>query len=352
MPTTDALLDLQDVNQRTSTFRFLLLDQTLAAIGEVHPTVTPPSISLDTSRPVMRTLDSLQFAPGELDDVNPFIDLVRVQMVMENGAVEDCGIFAFDDQSDALATYGNTTTVSLLDLSSFLNEGASKPIVVKAGTNAGVAAQTLIAMGALPTSAVIDPTVFAPAEDLAFPAGTAPLAVLNQIAALAGWFPFYVDRHGVPRLRLVPSLSSVDPDFTVGAGRFYTDSAVVSSGLLSAPNRYLAVDSGTTAAPVVGVWDVPDAAPNSIRNRGGRAKTKTTRVQGLGTQAAADTAAMAFGQLDQATYTHGSYTGPPDPRHDPFATVAFLGVNYLETGWRMALREGDPMSHDLRLVYS
>lgn len=352
MATTDDLLDLVGIGQRTSTWRFDVLDDSLNVTGSFHPAVSPPTVSNDTTRPIMRTLDGLVLPPGVIDDLNLLADRVRPVMLLENGAQEPCGVFMFADSSSALSTGGDTVTASLVDQSLILDQPVSDPFIVKAGTSATAAITALLAGSSVGWNSTVEASGFLAGEDLVYPAGTSRLEAINAIGKLAGYFPLYFDRNGAAVVRLVPDLASVDPTFEIVAGRFLADSAVVSDGALVAPNRYLAVESGSSDAPVVGVWDVPATAPNSSYNRGGLVVAKQFSAQGLGTQAAADAAAKAFGQIDQASYTKVSYSTPPDPRHDSFDVSSFLGVTYLEVGWSMPLLEGEAMTHDLRLVYT
>lgn len=352
-PTTAHLLDLTGIGQRQATWTFDVLDETLATIGTVMPESSQPAkITLDTTRTVMRTLESLVLPPGILTSINPYRDRIKPFMQLENGASQGLGVFLYADAQNNVASFGNVLTAALVDQTILLDQPTAAPTVARAGTVIADLIGGLLAATPVGVNYQIDRTGTTVAgDDMAWPAGTSLLAVINALGFVAGCQPLYFDRDGTANVRVAPNYSYADPDLFYDDGRFYTGSGTTNIGLLSAPNRYITIDTGPTDSPIVGVWDVPASAPNSAPNRGGFVQAKTIPSQGLGTVAAANLAAMVYGQSDQAAYGKGQFSGPPDSRHDVNNVVSWLDVVYLELGWSMTCQEGADMTHTLKTIY-
>src|SRR5690606_10982070 len=77
VPTATQILNLENVRQRTDSFRFELCDKDLKPIGELHPDFSQtPTIQNDTSSSSSRRLQNLKLFPDEEQDVNPLTDRV------------------------------------------------------------------------------------------------------------------------------------------------------------------------------------------------------------------------------------------------------------------------------------
>jgi hypothetical protein len=173
---------------------------------------------------------------------------------------------------------------------------------------------------------------------------------MESLCAMAGFLPPYFNNSGILVCRAAPDLVSASPDFSYGANTVvYPGTAVMSDDILTAPNQYLVVGS-SAQIELVGIFDVPDVAPNSFANTG-RYRRKTIDVQGLTTQADANAAAAAAYASDSSTYTWLSFDTPVDPRHDTWDIVSFDGVNYRQLGWGIECHSGGTMHHDLRGTY-
>jgi hypothetical protein len=150
----------------------------------------------------------------------------------------------------------------------------------------------------------------------------------------------------------VPLLPAGSADYTYEAGgRIHKDSIVETDDLLSTPNRYVVIDTNGATSPIIGTYDLPASAPNSIANRG-FAVTKVIELQGLTDSAAAATAAQAAANNDDAAFKQVEFRSTHDPRHDAFNIVQLLGNQYREVAWRIVLSSGGAMGHKLRRVYS
>ena len=67
---------------------------------------------------------------------------------------------------------------------------------------------------------------------------------------------------------------------------------------------------------------------------------------------ALDSHARAAAAQDAGGYQWVSFSAAPDPRHDTFDAVQYLGDIYREQGWSLQVLEGGEHRHDLRRVYA
>lgn len=343
-----SLLDLEGVGQRTSTFRFYLLDGQHRPIGEVHPAAAGVSIT----RAARRSLTGLTLPPSEAAAVDPIGDRVAPVMVLQDRTEWPLGVFLFADATRARRTAGTQLTASLVDEGLMLDQEGHRSYGWPPGYAVSDAMHTLAAEALVPAYTV-EPAPVALSSWLVWPPATTRLKVLSDLAALAGFHPPHFDNSGVLRLRPVPDLATAEllTEYEAG-GRIIDGSMAESNDLLEAPNRFRVINTGAADAAIVGVWDVPASAPHSFAKRGFHL-TKTVEMQGLPDNAAATEAARALGQRAGAGYAHASFASPPDPRHDTYDVVQFLGERYSEESWTMQqLVEGAAMRHELRRVYT
>lgn len=346
---TDAdLLDLV-VPERASKFRLDVLDATLSYIGTLGAQAdAPATVENNINRTIKRTLNGVKIPRNVSAAVNPYTDRVRPMMVLENGSEYPLGVFLYADRSRLIDTAGEDHEASLVDQSIILDQGIAQAYSVPAGTVITTAITTLLATTPL-VSYVVDQTAQQVGSALTWPAGTSLLKIVNDLAALAGFYSLFFDNAGVARVVVVPDLTTTTPTLTYAkGGRVLRSSIVRSDDALDTPNRYVAVDS--SGSGFSGVWDVPADAPWSAANRG-YIVTSTVTVQGLASTSDAAAAAKAAGQQD-TSYEHLKFSTPPDPRHDTFDVIEFDGARWREQAWAITLREGTAMKHDLRRVYS
>lgn len=356
--TTDQLLDLEGIGQRSSTFRFDVLDAGLSLQGTITPDESsPPSVSHDSGRTIMRTLDGLVLPPGTWEDINVASDRIRPSMILENGAEFALGVFLFGDVPKARATNGRTLTASLVDQTLMLDQGVERTVSVAPFTPLASAIEDLLVTSPLIAWAIAGTGLTTGGSWLTWPIGTSLYKILTELAQMAAFYNPYFDRDGALQFQPVPDLASTTPTVTYATGRnIFTGSIAESDDLLTAPNRYIVTDTSATDNPIGGVWDVPADAPNSFVNRGFYV-TRVENMQGLVDNAAATAAAMALGQQDRSALSHVEFAGPPDPRHDANDVVRYeigdaaLDGKYREFAWSMPLVEGSDMRHSLRRVY-
>lgn len=353
MATTDDLLDLPlSIGQRASEVRFDLLDQSLDVIGQVQPDLdTRATVAVNINRTIKRTLEGIRLNAAEGADVNPFGDRLRPVWVLENGAEFNLGVFILGGIDRTRWEWGLDADVSGVDQTLILDQAIEQTVALPAGGDVRTLIEAQFAAANVPTYEIDPGIATTAAAPIAWPAGTSRLQVINDLAAMAGAYSAYFDNDGVGRVTLVPDLASATPDHVYDAGgRILAGSMVETDDLLDAANRYVVIDSSNPDSLVVGYYDVPDDAPHSFASRGFRV-VKVIEEQGLGTVAAAKRRAEAAYAQDRSAYEWVQFSSPPDPRHDTFDVVAFLGTLYREQGWTLPLVEGGEMIHDLRRVY-
>lgn len=351
MATTDDLLDLAPgIGQRAASFRFDLVDRDGAIIGQVQPdTGSVPVVENNVNRAIKRDLRGLVLMPEDEAAINPVSDRVRPVMVLENGDQLAWGLFLFVEASTEVHGYGRVGKGSLVDLNYVLDQPVATSVGYAAGQGIALALEALFA-GAGIGNYLVEATGTI-ANPVAWPAGTSRLQIMNDLAAMAGCYSVYFDNVGVGRVRPVPDLATTEPTVRYLAGRnIYEGSIIETDNLLDSPNRYIVIDSSATEAPIVGVYDVPDDAPHSIINRG-FVVARVIEEQGLESVAAANARARAAAAQSAADYKWVTFDGPPDPRHDTFDIIEFLGIKHREQRWVCPLVEGAAMAHDLRRVY-
>lgn len=352
MATTDELLDLE-VGLRQSTFRLDLLGTSLNLIGSLGADAdSPPIVTNDVGRTTKRTMTGLRLpSPADLAGIDPLGDRLRPVMVLENGDTFDLGVLLFADLSRAPDSPGQYAELSLLDQTFIVDQPIAASITVGVGANLASAAERLLLDLGLPLVEVDQSGVVA-ATPLTWPVETSTLEIVNRLGDLCGCYPLFFTSSGVARLMVVPDIASGDPDVTYGAGsRVYGGTIVESDDQLTAPNRFLVIDTAPSAAPIFATYEVPASAPHSIASRG-FAITEVIRVQGLPTVEAAAAVAAARGQTGQGGYARLTFQGAPDPRHDTHSVIEFDGVLWREQSWSLPLEEGAAMAHVARRVYA
>jgi hypothetical protein len=351
--TATEMLDMA-AGQRQATFAFDLLDASGAVIGELHPVAeSVPSIEQNINRTIKRSMDGLLLTPSDAAAVNTLSDRVRPRMVLPVGdpLAYPLGVFLFGGADSGVHSWGRDLAASMVDLTYVLDQKVATTVAYDQGTSiaAALAAQ-FVAAGI--ASYAIDPVSTLFGSPVVWPAGTSRYAIMAEMAGMAGCFSPYFDNAGVGRVRIVPDLATAPVDLVYDlGGRIFADTIVETDDLLTAPNRYIVIDNSASAAPIVGVYNVPASAPFSEANRG-FVVAVVLDVQGLENQATANARAAAAYAEDSATFRWVSFAGAPDPRHDTFQVVDFLGERYREQRWSMRLVDGAPMTHDLRRVYS
>lgn len=347
-----------------STFRFELVNSSGLHLGDI--TVArdqPPTMSVDTSRSLKRTLRGMKLPPGELLNIDLIKDRVDVSQIFPDESSSDLGRFMFTSPTEEAFTApifdtadllsggeAHWVTIDLVDQCMIIDQETTSAVTVRPGTNVTDFLTTFLA--SYPVNVVVDPSLaVVGSEALTWPPATSGLRIVNELAAMLGYTELYFDNDHVGRLRPFPDPTAVAP-FTVLdlTGRIIRPTVTRGNNLLDLPNRFIVVGSGATNQPVVGVYDIPDSAPHSALNRG-FVVAHSEQLQGIDTAAQATTAAQAFARQNRFAYETVSLTTPIDARFDHYDVVSIETIRFLETSWEMTLAEGGGMRHSMRRTY-
>jgi len=354
-----------EIGIRTEGVRFDVLDQDLNLLGTLALDRTAvPTISNDVNRTIRRTINNMVVQPRPLHDQNTgryyAEDLdtltMRLRPVWRLGTGEtyNLGVFLFGDDSEVLYSWGEPRDVIAVDQMVLLDQDLAVSVGYSFGATPtdimGIVADSL---GIGTTRRSIESSAYILREPIAWaPGRDTYLRIFESLCALVGFLPPYFDNNGILTCRAAPDLSSAEPDFNYGYGTVVINgTAVRSSDILTAPNRYIAVSTSAADSPIVGTFDVPAAAPHSFENTGRRV-TRTISLQGIDNATAAYAAAAAEYARDSGTYSWLQFDTPVDPRHDTFTIIAFDSVNYREQSWSIECKAGGRMHHDARGTYS
>jgi len=349
---TDELFDLGPAvgGQRSEDFMFELLDDNKNPIGilDVNETPTPPTINFDTSRSTMRTCSGLQIDATDLSQIDPLRDRVRARVILQNGERPSLGVFMLGTDNRVRRVGSAGWKPDLFDEGFLLSQQLNQQRGVAPGGSIRALLESLlneVGIHLQPGGVADQPASGA----ITFPATSNRIDAVNALASALGSFPPYINNDGLCYLKPVPG-DGAGPDLVYEfGGRILEGTPTETNSSYKAPNEYI-VTNGDPTNPVVGVYDLPAAAPNSAV-RTGSVVTNTSTYQGI-TSAIANDVAKAVALTDTTTYTTATFSSLLDARHDGFSIVQLLGKLYLETGFSIACSPGGVMTHTLTGIYA
>jgi hypothetical protein len=246
-------------------------------------------------------------------------------------------------------------TGTLLDQAMILDQPVNRAFGFKPGTLISDAIASILAGGGItlfeiePSSSKVRGT-----EWVTWPPGTKRLEIINDLCQLGSYYSLFFDNFGIAQVIKVPDLATTEATLTYGSlegeQRVFLESIVETDDLLTAPNRYIVVNSSLTDEVVIGTYDVPETAPHSFANRG-FIVASVHDIQGVDSNEEAKAVAKATGQADYSTFSWVTFDAAPDPRHDTFDIVSWETVNYREQSWTLTLSAAGPHRHELRRIY-
>jgi hypothetical protein len=361
LPTEDLLEPASTLGIRVDAFEWEILDKNLRLLGRVFPTIDgQPTITGSVDRTIKRTVDGVVLTTSDAQAINPITDRLRPWLRLQNGERFPLGVYLFGDHQRSVSTRPDTWEPQMYDQGLILEDETEASISIPAGAALQPVMEQVLAEVGI-TNMVMDPTPSIAQEAIAWPAGTARSKIIEDLARMQGCLAPYFDNLGVFRCTTAPDPATAQPQFRYGVGRIDADSIVESDDSYRAPNRYIVMGSGSNQ-PVVGVYDIPTAAPHSFANRGYRV-SETIDLPGIADQAAATLAARAAYFSDTRSWSRVSFTSPLDPRHDMYALVEYSGAEhpgestqhhqglFMEVGFRMVLTSGGDHSHELTRLW-
>jgi hypothetical protein len=334
--------------QRADRFVFRLLNANRSPAGPdllVQESSTP-RVQVQTGRKIMRTCSGVTISnvPADLDP-----NRMRVQpiLTLSDGTVWPLGILMFGTLGERVYATGNELAPELFDENFLLDQGLDRTWSLEKdasvlATFMAMAAEVLVPLGIPHTYSVQDQPA---ANPISWKVGSSRLDALNAMATLLGALPPFFDNSGTHRLKAPPQTGSADHVYASG-GRIFDATTTLSSNRYKAPNRYIVVGDDVSGSPVRGVYDLPDAAPNSLAKTGRVVTAPTHTASGVKDAGLAAQIAYVDALTDKTAYATARFSAAADPRHDVFDSFALFGDLYLETGWDLACVSGGEHSHD------
>jgi len=335
--------------EHTLAFDYEVLDADLTVYDTVRPTVEGgPNITANTDQAVKRNLSGFDLIAAEVARVaNPLGDRIRPIQVLSDGSRWPLGVYLFGErQTEHFSGSTFFSHVSLMDQAWILDQPLDRSVSVKPGDDC-LGLFVTLAQEVGVTNVRVDPTNQPAGAPGAWAAGNSRYGAMADLATLMGCVAPYFDNVGYLRLSKAPDSTS-SADFLYAPGSVYADSILDTDDSYQAPNRYIVIGTGTV--PVVGTYDVPDAAPQSAAQRG-FVVTQTVDAPGVETAFAASEAARAKGITDSRSYVRTSFTTPVNPRHDLFNVIDFDGALWLEVEQRIGLTFDGDHEHTLARLW-
>lgn len=381
----DPLFDLTIRGLRACTWKFTLEDFTGEQLGEIKPLRnTTPTLSHDTSRSVKRTLN-LTLSPEYAEQFNEIRHRIRVYMVLADGREFPLGRYMAATIARMPTTAGSFAAPALVDemfivaqptLASF-GVALSQQSYSTDGVGRGSVYQAILRFldqyllfnpqteWGSPNPFITDSRVNPRGREVnveftdftsaaSWQSGTAGTSVLADMAVNGDYHSPWMSNDGSLRMIRTFDITNVAPalDFDE-QDTVYRDSITRTNDLLNAPNRIVVASNAgagdSSAAPVVGTFDVPNSAPHSVQNRG-FVIADVINMQ-VATRAQANAIARNIA-INQRIAERVELSTPPDPRHDSYDVVRWDGELWLETSWSMALVEGGAMRHVMQRIYT
>lgn len=352
--TTNPLLDLDpSVGQRSSTFRFFVVDAVTGYTVQVYPLRTSvPQFTHDVARTIKRQVTGLQLGVADtalFSDVSSRLD---VEMVLA-GASYPLGRFIPYSDQRITSTGGTQSIDGFYDEMYVVDQEISEGFALGVITTGNIEAGIIALLRDVPVAVSVEPSPYGNTASWAI--GTRRGQICEQLALDGNYLSPWFDNDHVMRF-----IQTFDPADELPTFDYDTDGGVIRAGnvrsgnLIDAPNRFVVISNGASAVgddatPVFASYDVPSSAPHSIANRGGFVIQETiTRQLSSQTQAAA--VARSLG-IQGTLVEQVQLTTVPDPRYDGYDVVRWQGVNWLETSRSMQLIDGAPMQHVMRRAY-
>lgn len=344
----DPLLDLDPwVGQRACSFRFYVTDAvTNQRLGNITP-IRGASLTHDTGRTIKRSLQ-INLGAADTAALNPLTDRISPYMVFASGVEYPLGKYMFTSVTYTKFTSGLLSTATLYDEMFLVDQQ------IKTGFNGGYAPinETVKRLlNDLPVQYNIEPTPLSNSTS-AWSVGTTRGQILESLSVSGDYFSPWFDNRGILRMirTFNPALKIADIDLDNG-NRVLRSNISNTNDLLTAPNTIVVISNSSTTPgnAITATATIPVTAPNSVVNRGFEI-IQTFNLQ-LGSSDQAQTVADGIAQRAQVA-EQVTLTTPPDPRHDSYTVIHWLGSNWLELSWSMALIEGGSMNHLLRKAYS
>lgn len=305
-----------------------------------------PSVRWDNTRTVARTATGVSITTPSLDGLDLRRHRVRPVMVMPNGDRFPLGVFMFGADNRNPRSLGTTWTPDLFDETFITDQPLPEPVGVGEG---GPLLAFFVALAQ--TLGIVDINVDGVSEakatsTIAHKAGDTGTSALRDAAAALGCYPPFFDNNGSYRLKPAPPPGTPADHVYESGTRIIEGSVVVTNSIYKAYNVYV-TNSSAAGGALVGSYQLPASAPNSVENIGFRIVSPPHPISGAASVDTLNASAHVDAINDPNSYVQATFDSLPDPRHDGYHIVQLHGIAYAETGWSIECVGGGKMSHSL-----
>ena len=268
------------------------LDSNLNALGDLTESMSEGSVITRDSTALIQ--GGCSFLMDSDSGFNPLTDFIQPYMVLTDPntgvtATFNLGVYVLETPEYDNSAMPTVLTYTGYDLNYYLNFALGDSYTVPAGSDPVQAAVDVIGVAFPQASIEFTDTTSVTAHDKVWPSGASDpynstnsqityLAIVNDLLAVVGYQPLWVDWNGVFQLQPYVSPGDAPPEY---AFDLTSDTNIVAEprtstqDLFDVPNQWTFIMSNLTAAPVEGTTqytyqDYNLNNPASIPNRGGR----------------------------------------------------------------------------------
>lgn len=339
------------VGQRSATFAFSIVDAVTGYRRVVKPAREPvPTLNHNTASTIKRTLGSVYLNREDTAAFSSISSRLEVSMLIDDESFP-LGRYVPSDWARFESTAGKTSSASFYDEGFIVDQQITSAFGALTTSGEFVTAMIARFLRNFPVEYSTENSNFTSLGS--WSAGTRGGYLLEQLALDGDYLSPWFDHQSI--MRFIRNFNPADqlPTFDLDLGKRVLQSDVVETdNLIDAPNRFVVIGNGVASLegpPVVGIADVPNSAPHSILNRGFIIPDVSSRQLRSIEQAQA----VAENLVQRQTlFEQVELLTPPDPRHDSYDVIRWQNENWLEISWSLPLREGSPMRHTLRKIYS
>lgn len=351
---TDAVLNGQPyVGQRSTTWRFDLVDAITGYRREIHPLISGQSgIRHDTQSTVKRTITGLFLDRDDTAAFNSITSRLEPFMII-NGEEFQVGRYVPSDWARFPISSGTTSSTSFLDEMFIIDQQISNAFGALQPTGDIVSAMIERFLRQFPTITSHVESMLVPYQSAgSWSAGTRGGFIVDQLALDGDYLSPWFDNSSTLQFKRSFDASNMIPTFDYDSGsQVISGNIIESDNLINAPNRFVVIGNGSESfgGEVVGSADVASSAPHSITNRGFVVADVSNRQ--ITSQGQASAIALNLAR-NQTLVEQVELSTLADPRHDSYDVVRWQGDNWMELSWNLPFNADGVMSHVLRKAYS
>lgn len=338
------------VGQRSTTWRFDLVDAVTGYRRAIHPVISSSAgIRHDTRSTIKRQITGLTLDETDTAAFSSLSSRLEPFMIVGDDEFQ-VGRYVPSDWARFTLSSGTTSSASFYDEGFIVDQQISQAFGADSENGEVVSSMIQRFLARYPAITYYVEGVLPSYVSLgSWSAGTRGGFILDQLALDGDFLSPWFDNASV--LQFKRSVESELPTFDFDEGsQVIREQVIESDNLINAPNRFVVIDNGASSfkQPIIGSADVPSSAPHSIANRGFVVADVLNRQ--LVTQAQATAIAVNLAR-NQTLVEQVELQTLPDPRHDSYDVVLWQEKRWVEIAWNLPFTSGAPMSHTMRRNY-